>query len=210
MAYGWLSLWLIEFPLRQRQPWAWWTLMITNGLGFASFFTYLAYGYLDTWHACASVTLGGAFVIGILRTRTHLFASLSLHALLSRSPLSLSPVQIGMASVALGLVVGGTLISCIGISFVRFWLRLAGPCPSRLSRCAPSCSAGDWRDDVCFCLPARGNRNSSLFKRYWVITRDTSAAVAHSAPPISCCLRERTPPAVIAPTPVLMTQREGL
>jgi hypothetical protein len=47
---GFLYLWLVEFPLRQRQAWAWWLLLLSGAMGFGSFLLYLGYGYLDTWH----------------------------------------------------------------------------------------------------------------------------------------------------------------
>jgi hypothetical protein len=60
-----LYLWLIHFPLRARQPWAWWTFLLSNVAGFASFLTYLGFGYLDTWHAFATLVLLPCFTIGL-------------------------------------------------------------------------------------------------------------------------------------------------
>ena len=51
IAIGVLYLWLLEFPLRRGEEWAWWTLLLSGCLGFSSFFAYLIYGYLDLWHA---------------------------------------------------------------------------------------------------------------------------------------------------------------
>src|SRR5690349_13900176 len=50
LAIGLLYLWLTESPLRNGEAWAWWTLVLSGLVGFASFFAYLGYGYLDTWH----------------------------------------------------------------------------------------------------------------------------------------------------------------
>src|SRR5260221_11602637 len=50
IAVGSLYLWMTEFPLRQGQAWAWWLFVVSGLVGFASFLTYLGYGYLDTWH----------------------------------------------------------------------------------------------------------------------------------------------------------------
>ena len=60
-----LYLWLIHFPLRARRPWAWWTLLLSNALGFASFLTYLGFGYLDTWHGLATLLLLPCFALGL-------------------------------------------------------------------------------------------------------------------------------------------------
>src|SRR5436190_7835104 len=49
-AVGVLYLWLAAFPLNEREPWAWWTLVASGLIGFGSFLSYLGYGYLDTWH----------------------------------------------------------------------------------------------------------------------------------------------------------------
>jgi hypothetical protein len=60
-----LYLWLSEFPLRAGEPWAWWTLAASGILGFGSFLNYLGYGYLDTWHAAATVLLLPCFIGGL-------------------------------------------------------------------------------------------------------------------------------------------------
>ena len=65
---GTLYLWLAEFPLRAREPWAWWTLLMSGTIGFASFLAYLGYGYLDTWHGVATLVLVPIFVGGMVRS----------------------------------------------------------------------------------------------------------------------------------------------
>lgn len=57
LAIAVLYTWLALFPLRHGEAWAWWTLTITALTGFASFLTYLSYGYLDTWHGWATLAL---------------------------------------------------------------------------------------------------------------------------------------------------------
>jgi len=64
-----LYLWLAEFPLAAGQPWAWWTLAASGVVGFGSFLTYLGYGYLDTWHAAATLALLPCFAGGLWLTR---------------------------------------------------------------------------------------------------------------------------------------------
>jgi hypothetical protein len=65
IAVGLLYLWLAEFPLRDGEAWAWWLFALSGGIGFASFLTYLRYGYLDTWHGVATLMLFPCFVGGL-------------------------------------------------------------------------------------------------------------------------------------------------
>src|SRR5437764_3413397 len=69
IAIGVMYLWLAEFPLRRREPWAWWTLAASGAVGFASFLLYLGYGYLDSWHGAATLALLPCFVVGLARAR---------------------------------------------------------------------------------------------------------------------------------------------
>ena len=69
IAIGILYLWLAEFPLRRREAWAWWTLVASGAVGFASFLAYLGYGYLDTWHGTATLGLLPLFGAGLWRSR---------------------------------------------------------------------------------------------------------------------------------------------
>ena len=68
LGVGTLYLWLAEFPLRARQPWAWCALLLSGTVGFASFLAYLGYGYLDTWHGIATIVLLPMFVGGLIKT----------------------------------------------------------------------------------------------------------------------------------------------
>jgi hypothetical protein len=69
IAIGVLYAWLGRFPLRRGEAWAWWTLTVSGILGFGSFLDYLGYGYLDTWHAIATLALLPTFAIGLLVSR---------------------------------------------------------------------------------------------------------------------------------------------
>jgi hypothetical protein len=64
-----LYAWIAHFPLREGESWAWWTLVLTNASGFASFLAYLGYGYLDGWHACATLLLLPVTLTGLWKTR---------------------------------------------------------------------------------------------------------------------------------------------
>ncbi len=65
-----LYLWLALFPLKEGESWAWWTLVATNLTGFGSFLAYIGYGYLDTWHACATGALLPFSMFGLWKTRS--------------------------------------------------------------------------------------------------------------------------------------------
>src|SRR5262249_17249671 len=65
IAIGVMYLWLAEFPLRRGEAWAWWTFAASGGAGFLSFLAYLGYGYLDTWHGAATLTLLPMFFGGL-------------------------------------------------------------------------------------------------------------------------------------------------
>ena len=68
VAVGLLYWWLTESPLRRRQAWAWRLLLGSGIVGFASFFAYLGYGYLDTWHGVATLALLPCFALGLARS----------------------------------------------------------------------------------------------------------------------------------------------
>src|SRR5262245_34550032 len=65
IAIGLLYGWLIGGPLRRGEAWPWWLLLLSGIEGFGSFFAYLGYGYLDTWHGLATLALLPCFVLGM-------------------------------------------------------------------------------------------------------------------------------------------------
>jgi hypothetical protein len=69
LAIGVMYLWLAEVPLKRGESWSWWALAISGGAGFLSFLAYLGYGYLDTWHGAATLTLAPLFLAALWRTR---------------------------------------------------------------------------------------------------------------------------------------------
>src|SRR5262245_34818280 len=71
-------LWLAAFPLKTGEPWAWWLLLLSGVVGFGSFLTYLGYGYLDNWHAVATVALLPFFIAGLWLTRRAVFEKATL------------------------------------------------------------------------------------------------------------------------------------
>ena len=68
LSIGLIYLWTAFGPLRRGESWAWWTLLFSGLLGFASFLTYLGTGYLDVWHGWATLALLPCFAIGLART----------------------------------------------------------------------------------------------------------------------------------------------
>ena len=68
LAVGTLYLWLAALPLRRGEPWSWWAFAVSGAAGFLSFLAYLGYGYLDDWHAIATLLLLPAFLYGLWRT----------------------------------------------------------------------------------------------------------------------------------------------
>ena len=122
-AVGVLYLWLVEFPLRRRRPWAWWLLLVSGAVGFGSFLAYRAYGYLDTWHAVATLALLPCFVAGLARSRPTLAEPRGVRSLLVpavRVPWR-SAHGVGRAcllAAAAGLVGAGLTILAVGMTCV--------------------------------------------------------------------------------------------
>jgi hypothetical protein len=123
IAIGVLYLWLAEFPLRGREPWAWWLLAISGILGFGSFLAYLGYGYLDAWHGVATLGLLPCFVAGLARSFALLPRGAGPQCLLrpaAQVPWS-SRLGVGRAcllAAALGMVAGGGTIMVVGMTSV--------------------------------------------------------------------------------------------
>ena len=120
---GLLYFWLAASPLRRGQAWAWWVLALTGGVGFGSFLSFLAYGYLDAWHGVATLVLLPCFLLGLARSRTTLARPDGLVCLLRPSVRwpSGSTAGLGRAcllTVAAGLFVGGLAILAVGMTCV--------------------------------------------------------------------------------------------
>lgn len=123
IAVGILYLWLAEFPLRAREPWAWWLLLVSGIVGFSSFLAYLGYGYLDTWHGLATLALLPCFVLGLARSYRELPALSSPRGLLvPGTPLDFrSRAGVGrllLLGTSVGLVAAGSTIMLVGMTTV--------------------------------------------------------------------------------------------
>jgi hypothetical protein len=122
VAVGVLYLWLIEGPLRERRQWAWWTLALSGAEGFASFFAYLGYGYLDTWHGLATLALLPCFAAGLVRSYPAVCGSARRrHAQISNWASPTRAVRVGrvaLLATGAGLAVAGVVIMAIGMTCV--------------------------------------------------------------------------------------------
>jgi hypothetical protein len=132
LAVGAAYWFLAEFPLRARESWAWWTFLVSGVCGFASFLTYLGYGYLDTWHGIATLFLLPLFAAGLWRARPAALQVRDLWA--SRQPMSLG--RWGLGFLAVGMLTAGATIMVIGMTrvFVPQDLAFIGMTPSDLRR----------------------------------------------------------------------------
>ena len=122
IAVGLLYWWLTDSPLRHGQTWAWWLLLFSGIIGFASFFAYLGYGYLDTWHGLATLALLPCYAFGLVRSHAAVRRD-GVRSLLRSSvhwPWS-SAAGIGRAcllATAAGLAFGGLTILAAGMTCV--------------------------------------------------------------------------------------------
>ena len=118
IAVGTIYLWLVEAPLRRREVWAWWALLLSGSVGFVSFFAYLGYGYLDTWHGLATLALLPCFALGLMHERNRLTPL--------KRPGCLPQAAAGwpwlgracLLATAAGLVFGGFTILVVGVTCV--------------------------------------------------------------------------------------------
>ncbi len=98
--------------------WAW---LVSAVAGFATFLTYLGYGYLDSWHGIGTLLLLPVFVVGMVRSRHLAAGPLQLRrlrrpavALEARSPQTWGLIVLlaGAAATA----VGGLTIMWVGVT----------------------------------------------------------------------------------------------
>jgi hypothetical protein len=144
IAVGALYMWLTEFPLKQREPWAWWLLLFSGFIGFGSFLTYIGYGYLDYWHGVATLFLLPCFIYGLCRSfftlpRPHSWGSLLRP---SETVMWTSGYGLGRACLLLtaaGLLAGGLTIMTVGMTrvFVPQDLQFMGMSASELRAVNP-------------------------------------------------------------------------
>ena len=135
LAIGCAYWFLAEFPLRAREPWAWWTVLLSGLCGFASFLAYLRYGYLDTWHGIATLFLLPVFLVGLWRARPAVFAMSDLW----RPGQPMSVGRFGLGFLAVGMLIAGTTIMLVGMTRVFVPQDLTFMCitPAELNKISP-------------------------------------------------------------------------
>jgi hypothetical protein len=116
-----LYSWLAALPLRRGLKWAWWAIAVSGLVGFASFLTYLGYGYLDSWHGVATLALLPVFLAGLFRSRAR--ATISSEGWL-QSPDGRAASRLtrlgrwGFVATGVGMMAAGTAILFLGTTDV--------------------------------------------------------------------------------------------
>jgi hypothetical protein len=122
LAIGTAYWWLAEFPLREREPWAWWAFAISGFFGFASFLSYLGYGYLDSWHGAATIALLPIFLLGLWRSAQSLPIPLNTsqiwHPIAREESPNSRTGRYLITACAGGLIVAGITIMGVGMTTV--------------------------------------------------------------------------------------------
>lgn len=122
LAVGLLYMWMAEFPLKQQEPWAWYLFLFSGVIGFASFLSYLGYGYLDTWHGMATLLLLPFFVIGMIRSYPLVRGAKWKSVFSKRNDFSLRSAHgVGIALLlfsSVGMITAGITISIVGMTSV--------------------------------------------------------------------------------------------
>jgi hypothetical protein len=112
-----LYLWLAAFPLREGAAWAWWAFAVSGALGFASFLAYRGYGYLDIWHAVATLALLPTFAVGLWVSRplaVHRQTPWIFSAEMKIANWRLRCGRWGLLATGLGLALAGAVILYLG------------------------------------------------------------------------------------------------
>lgn len=123
ISIGVMYLWLASFPLAQKMAWAWWTFLVSGGLGFLSFLGYLGYGYLDSWHGVGTVFLLPIFILGLVLSHRTLgtvgaFVPSTRRRSIARASARYRSGWVLMLMTAGGMVAAGAAILMVGITTV--------------------------------------------------------------------------------------------
>jgi hypothetical protein len=123
VAVGVLYLWLVAVPLGRGEAWAWWTLFSSGAVGFASFLSYLGFGYFDTWHALGTLVLLPCYVVGLACSRSVLAPPAGLGAVLGgpaliRSLRANGAGWVSLSAAAVGILGAGLTILTMGMTVV--------------------------------------------------------------------------------------------
>ena len=96
-------------------------MAITSALGFATFLSYLGYGYLDTWHGLGTLLMVPVYVFGLARTRRLVVSSVDIRKLVVNLLRPRDRLELGRLVIvigAVGVVAAGLTILGIGMSHV--------------------------------------------------------------------------------------------
>jgi hypothetical protein len=123
MAVGLLYFWLAEFPLKNKEPWAWYLFLLSGVIGFGNFLTYLGYGYLDTWNGIGTALLLPFFVLGLIKSFSLIKANARLSDILVKTDKIDFKTAYGFGNLLLlftsvGLFAGGITIMIVGMTTV--------------------------------------------------------------------------------------------
>jgi dihydroorotate dehydrogenase len=140
VAVGAMYAWLVLGPLRNGEVWAWWTLLFAGIAAQGSYFTFLAYGYVDAEAAVFIVVLVALWAAGLILVRPRIKdwkGPVSAFRTTETKAWMWSPAGRGRMLVflfGLGLATGGTMILSIASTdlFVPQDLSFIGIDPSRL------------------------------------------------------------------------------
>ncbi|MEZ4299221.1 MAG: hypothetical protein R3B70_30000 [Polyangiaceae bacterium] len=123
ISVGSIYAWLGAVPLRRGEAWAWWAALLSGIIGFASFLTYLGYGYLDVWHGGATLALLPVYLTGMALSFRGLKGARGFSVF--RKPGArawlYSPAGLGrlaMTFTAFGMISGGLIIMMVGMTRV--------------------------------------------------------------------------------------------
>jgi hypothetical protein len=123
MAVGFLYMWLAEFPLKNKEAWAWYLFMFSGLFGFGSFLAYLGYGYLDTWHGVATLLLLPFYLAGLARSYNLVKQNARLgDVFMLKEKIDLK-TQFGIGKVfllfsSIGIFLGGLTIMIVGMTTI--------------------------------------------------------------------------------------------
>lgn len=120
---GVLYAYLALFPVRRGEAWAWWLLLFSGIMGFASFLAYFSYGYLDSWHGIGTLLLLPVYALGMARSRQIVRPWRGAQVLLTagRFPNLRTRNGVGRACLLLGAggtAIGGLMILAIGLTAI--------------------------------------------------------------------------------------------
>jgi dihydroorotate dehydrogenase len=119
LSIGVLYTQLAVWGIRRGAHWAWLTITWSAGVGFASFFLFLAFGYFDPLHAAVSVVLFALLVLGLRERPQPGVTGHSTPGLHNTTAWRLSLWgQLCFVSLGIGLVLAGVSIATVGISGV--------------------------------------------------------------------------------------------